>query len=80
MAPEPHLLVSGHPQERSAADRAAAAGPAGERKTMPGPRRRRTGPDGTGGWTSPQMLTRYGASTRGARARRSYDRIMNDTT
>jgi len=27
------------------------------------------------GWTSPQMLTRYGA-----RARRSYDRIMNDTT
>jgi site-specific recombinase XerD len=32
------------------------------------------------GWTSPQMLTRYGASARGARARRSYDRIMNDTT
>jgi integrase/recombinase XerD len=31
------------------------------------------------GWTSPQMLTRYGASARGARARRSYDRIMNDT-
>jgi site-specific recombinase XerD len=29
------------------------------------------------GWTSPQMLTRYGAS---ARARRSYDRIMDDTT
>ena len=26
------------------------------------------------GWTSPQMLTRYGAS-----ARRSYDRIMHDT-
>ena len=25
------------------------------------------------GWTSPQMLTRYGASARGARARRSYD-------
>jgi hypothetical protein len=25
------------------------------------------------GWTSPQMLTRYGAS-----ARRSYDRIMDD--
>jgi len=23
------------------------------------------------GWTSPQMLTRYGASARGARARRS---------
>jgi hypothetical protein len=26
------------------------------------------------GWTSPQMLTRYGAS-----ARRSCDRIMHDT-
>jgi len=26
------------------------------------------------------MLTRYGASARGTRARRSYDRIMNDTT
>jgi integrase/recombinase XerD len=32
------------------------------------------------GWTSPQMLTRYGASACGTRARRSYDRIMNDTT
>ena len=31
------------------------------------------------GWTSPQMLRRYGASARGARARRSYDRIMDDT-
>jgi site-specific recombinase XerD len=31
------------------------------------------------GWTSPQMLTRYGASARGARARRSYDRIMDET-
>ena len=29
------------------------------------------------GWTSPQMLTRY---ARSARARRSYDRIMNDST
>lgn len=29
------------------------------------------------GWVSPQMLTRYGASARGARARRSYDRVMN---
>jgi hypothetical protein len=28
---------------------------------------------------SPQMLTWYGASARRARARRSYDRIMNDT-
>jgi integrase len=28
------------------------------------------------GWTSPQMLTRYGASARSAHARRSYDRIM----
>jgi hypothetical protein len=27
------------------------------------------------GWTSPQMLRRYGAS---ARDRRSYDRIMDD--
>ena len=31
------------------------------------------------GWTSPQMLARYGASARGARARRSYDRIMDQT-
>jgi len=30
------------------------------------------------GWTSPQMLRRYGASARSARARRTYDRIMND--
>jgi hypothetical protein len=28
---------------------------------------------------SPQMLTRYGASARSARARRTYDRIMADT-
>jgi hypothetical protein len=28
------------------------------------------------GWTSPQMLEWYGGSARGARARRSYDRIM----
>ena len=31
------------------------------------------------GRTSPQMLRRYGASARSARARRSYDRIMDDT-
>jgi site-specific recombinase XerD len=31
------------------------------------------------GWSSPQMLTWYGASARGARARRSYDRIINET-
>jgi site-specific recombinase XerD len=30
------------------------------------------------GWTSPQMLRRYGASARAARARRSYDRVMED--
>jgi hypothetical protein len=30
------------------------------------------------GWTFPQMLRRYGASARSARARRSYDRIMDD--
>jgi hypothetical protein len=30
------------------------------------------------GWVSPQVLTRYGASARGARARRSYDRVMSD--
>jgi integrase/recombinase XerD len=30
------------------------------------------------GWTSPQMLLRYGSSARGARARRHYDLIMND--
>ena len=29
------------------------------------------------GWTSPQMLRRYGASARSARARRTYDRIMD---
>jgi integrase/recombinase XerD len=29
------------------------------------------------GWVSPQMLTRYGASARGARARRSYDRVIS---
>jgi hypothetical protein len=32
------------------------------------------------GWTSPQMLTRYGARARGARARRNYDRLMDDST
>ena len=30
------------------------------------------------GWSSPQMLTWYGSSAAGARARRSYDRIMNN--
>jgi site-specific recombinase XerD len=29
------------------------------------------------GWSSPQMLHRYGSSVRGARARRHYDLIMN---
>jgi integrase/recombinase XerD len=29
------------------------------------------------GWSSPQMLRRYGASARGARARRNYDLVMN---
>ena len=28
------------------------------------------------GWTSPQMLRRYGRSAASSRARRSYDRIM----
>ena len=28
------------------------------------------------GWSSPQMLRRYGASACCARARRTYDRIM----
>jgi site-specific recombinase XerD len=32
------------------------------------------------GWSSPQMLRRYGASARASRARRHYDHIMNDTT
>ena len=31
------------------------------------------------GWTSPQVLCRYGASARSARARRTYDRIMTGT-
>jgi integrase/recombinase XerD len=30
------------------------------------------------GWTSPQMLRRYGASARSARACRSYDRVMEE--
>jgi integrase len=30
------------------------------------------------GRASPQMLRRYGASARSARARRTYDRIMSD--
>ena len=30
------------------------------------------------GWASAQMLRRYGASARSARARRTYDRIMDD--
>jgi integrase len=42
----------------------------------------RGGPEGDlmelNGWSSPQMLTRYGASARSARARRTYDRIMTD--
>jgi site-specific recombinase XerD len=32
------------------------------------------------GWVSPQMLTRYGASARSARARRTYDRIMEGSS
>jgi integrase len=43
----------------------------------------RGGPEGDlmelNGWVSPQMLRRYGASARSARARRTYDRIMTDT-
>ena len=42
----------------------------------------RGGPEGDlmelNGWSSPQMLRRYGASARSARARRTYDRIMQD--
>jgi hypothetical protein len=30
------------------------------------------------GWTSPQMVRRYGASARSARARRICDRVMED--
>jgi hypothetical protein len=29
------------------------------------------------GWSTPQMITVYGGTARGARARRSYDRVMN---
>jgi integrase/recombinase XerD len=43
----------------------------------------RGGPEGDlmelAAWACPQMLTRYGASARSARARRTYDRIMTDT-
>ncbi len=42
----------------------------------------RGGPEGDlmelNGWSSPQMLSRYGASARSARARRTYDRVMAD--
>jgi site-specific recombinase XerD len=42
----------------------------------------RGGPEGDlmelNSWTSPQMLRRYGASARSARARRTYDRIMEN--
>ena len=42
----------------------------------------RGGPEGDlmelNGWSSPQMPTRYGASARRARARRTYDRVMTD--
>ena len=31
------------------------------------------------GWSFPQMLRRYGASARSARARRTYDRIMESS-
>jgi integrase/recombinase XerD len=31
------------------------------------------------GWTSPQMLRRYGARARSARVRRTYDRIMGNS-
>ena len=44
MALEPHLSGLGHPQERRAADPAAAAGPAEESKTMASPRGRRGRP------------------------------------
>jgi hypothetical protein len=30
------------------------------------------------GWSSPQMLQRYGGSVRGARARRHYDLVMDE--
>ena len=43
----------------------------------------RGGPEGDlmelNGWSSPQMLRRYGASARSARARRTYDRIMDES-
>jgi integrase len=43
----------------------------------------RGGPEGDlmelNGWSSPQMLARYGAGARSARARRTYDRIMTGT-
>ena len=41
------------------------------------------GPEGDlmefNGWSSPQLLRRYGASARSARARRTYARIMDDS-
>jgi hypothetical protein len=47
---------------------------------FPAGRRQGTAPAASAGlaWSSPQMLRRYGASARSARARRTYDRIMQD--
>ena len=57
-------------------------GPAGSGIVSATPRLDRGGPEGDlmelNGWSSPQMLRRHGASARSARARRTYDRIMQD--
>ena len=75
-----HLQVVAR-RGRQCGDRVPAPVPAPLQPHLAGPRRRRTRPDGTQRLAPPpQMLTRYGASARGARARRSYDRIMDDST
>ena len=53
--------------------------PASLQPHLAGPRRTGGRSDGTQRLVVPQMLRRYGASARSARARRTYDRIMTDT-
>ncbi len=74
-----HLPGRRPPRAASRRQRLPAPVPAPLQPHLAGPRRSRTRPDGTQRLDLPQMLTRYGASARSARARRSYDRIMDDT-
>jgi len=67
-------------RDASAALRRSPPVPASLQPYLARPGRCRGRPDWSlSGWTSPQMLRRYGASARSARAHRSYDRIIEDT-